>query len=176
MPKNKAINLLPTEEFNASATGRILRWATGTFRIIVITTEMIVMGAFLSRFWLDAQNSNLNNSIKVKSAQISSQAALEKEFRGIQAKLNIFDKISKDHNATTLMEKVTSGVPQNITLSRISLNQGTIEVRGSSLSDYDIAQFVSNLQNKTFKSAELQQISSSVGNAGQTDFVINITY
>jgi len=45
----------------------------GSFRIIVIVTEIIVMGAFLSRFWLDAQNSELDSSIKIASAQITAQ-------------------------------------------------------------------------------------------------------
>ena len=84
MAKNKSINLLPQEEFDASIFGRTLKWAMGTFRIIVIITEMVVMGAFLSRFWLDAQNSDLDNSIKIASAQISAQVILKKnlgEFR-----------------------------------------------------------------------------------------------
>lgn len=176
MPKSKAINLLPQEEFNASTTGRVLRWTTGTFRMIVIATEMVVMGAFLSRFWLDAQNSNLNNSIKVKSAQISAQADLEKQFRGIQSKLLIFNQISKSHVASKLIEKIASSVPQSITLTRVSVNDGVIEIRGSSLSDIDIAQFIVNLQGDLFKKVELGQISSSQTEMGATVFVINITY
>jgi hypothetical protein len=43
MPKNKAINLLPQEEFDISIIGRTLKWAMGTFRIIVIVTEIVVM-------------------------------------------------------------------------------------------------------------------------------------
>ena len=176
MPKNKAINLLPLEEFNASTTGRVLKWATGTFRIIVIVTEMVVMGAFLSRFWLDAQNSALNNSIKVTSAQISAQADLEKQFRGIQSKLSIFSKISQGNNTSTLIEKIIGNVPVTVTLSRISLTRGAVEVRGSSLSDYDISRFVANLQGEPFKSAELGQVGSSEKNTGEIDFVINIKY
>ncbi|EKE13453.1 MAG: hypothetical protein ACD_13C00015G0018 [uncultured bacterium] len=176
MPKNKAINLLPQEEFNASTAGRVLRWATSTFRIIVIVTEMVVMGAFLSRFWLDAQNSDLNNSIKVKSAQISSQADFEKKFREIQAKLNIFDKISQDQDTSKVIEKIADNVPENIILSRISLTKGAVEIRGSSFSDFSIVQFINNLQSDPFKKVELGQVSSSEINSGETVFVINITY
>ncbi|KKR56000.1 MAG: hypothetical protein UU51_C0012G0008 [Microgenomates group bacterium GW2011_GWC1_41_20] len=176
MPKNKAINLLPLEEFNASTAGRVLRWATGTFRVIVIVTEMVVMAAFLSRFWLDAQNSALNNSIKAKSAQILAQADLEKQFRGTQAKLSIFNKIAQSNKTSSLIEKITSSVPGTVTLSRISLTRGAIEVRGSSLSDYDISRLVVNLQGAPFKSAELGQVGSSEKNTGEIDFVINIKY
>lgn len=176
MPKNKAINLLPQEEFNASTTGRILRWATGTFRIIVIATEMVVMGAFLSRFWLDAQNSNLNATIKIKSAQVTAQAATETEFRNVQSKLDIFDKISKGHQTTNLIKKITDNIPQDITLSRMFVTDGNIELRGSSLSGFNIAQFITNLQGASFKTAELQQVNTSITNPGQIDFVVNITY
>ncbi len=176
MPKNKAINLLPLEEFNASTTGRVLRWATGTFRIIVIVTEMVVMAAFLSRFWLDAQNSTLNNAIKTKSAQISAQANLEKQFRGIQSKLSVFSKVSQGHNTSALIEKITSSVPESITLSRISVTRGEIEVRGASFSDFDISRFIISLQGAPFKSAELGQVNSSERNPGETDFVVKITY
>ncbi|EKE13094.1 MAG: hypothetical protein ACD_13C00093G0008 [uncultured bacterium] len=176
MPKNKSINLLPQEEFNASTAGRILKWTTGTFRIIVIVTEMVVMAAFLSRFWLDAQNSSLNNSIKVKSAQISAQADLEKQFRGVQTKLNVFDKTGQSNQMSSLVEKVTSKVPETVVLSRISLFKDSIEVRGSSLSDYDISRFVAGLQDGSFKSAELGPVNSSEKNAGEIEFVINIKY
>jgi len=176
MPKNKAINLLPQEEFNASTTGRILRWATGTFRVIVIVTEMVVMAAFLSRFWLDAQNSTLNNSIKVKSAQITAQANLEKQFRGIQSKLSIFDKLSQNQKTSELIGAITSKVPESITLSGITAEEGIISIRGVSFSDFDVARFVVSLHASPFKSAELQQVGSSEIIPGGTDFVVEVTY
>lgn len=176
MPKNKAINLLPLEEFNASTTGRILKWATGTFRIIVIITEMVVMAAFLSRFWLDAQNSNLNNSIRAKSAQISAQAELEKQFTNIQSKLNIYKNIGQSNNASSLIENVINKVPVNITLTRILIEKETISVHGVSLSDWDTNQFISSLKNPPFKSATLTQANSSETNIGETNFVISVTY
>lgn len=176
MPKNKAINLLPQEEFNASTTGRILRWATGTFRVIVIITEMVVMAAFLSRFWLDAQNSNLNHAIKIKSDQIAAQSTQENLFRSIQTKLNTFNQIYQKNNMSSLMNNVTGRVPGNVTLSRVSIQKSSIEIRGTSLSDLDISQFLSNLQSKPFKDATLKQVASSDNNPGATDFTISVIY
>lgn len=176
MPKNKPINLLPQEEFNASTTGRVLKWATGTFRIIVIATEMIVMGAFISRFWLDAQNSNLNNTIKAKSAQISAQADLEKEFRLIQSKLNIIAQIKGEQKTTEFLDKITTSVPANITLSRVTFSTGSIVVSGSSLTDTDILQFIANLKSDLFKDVSLGQVGISENDQLETTFVINITY
>ncbi len=176
MPKNKAINLLPLEEFNASTTGRVLKWATGTFRVIVIITEMVVMGAFLSRFWLDAQNSTLNNAIKAKSAQISAQTDLEQRFRNTQLKLNVFKQIDQSNNLSSYVDNITSKVPENITLSKISIEKEAISITGSSLSDYDIAVFIASLQNPPFKEAVLSQVGSSENNPGETNFTVSAIY
>ena len=58
--KKQQVNLLPEKGFTSTTTGRVLTWILSTFRIIVIVTEIIVMIAFLSRFWLDAQNTDLS--------------------------------------------------------------------------------------------------------------------
>jgi Tfp pilus assembly protein PilN len=177
MPKNKDINLLPQEEFNISTTGRVLKWATGTFRIIVIITEMVVMGAFLSRFWLDAQNSELTNSIKVKSAQVSAEDSLEKEFRSVQSKLNIFGQIAQTRNTSQKIAVITSKLPTDVFLSGISLTDTSAQIKGVSLSDGQILQFVNSLQtDKSIKKVEVEQISSSEVNQMETIFSIKISY
>ncbi len=177
MPKNKSINLLPQEEFNISTTGRILSWATGTFRIIVIITEIVVMGAFLSRFWLDAQNSDLKNSVKIKSAQIAAQSDLEKRFRSVQSKLNIYNQIASSQNASNKVNEIASMLPSNIVLSGITVAEGSAQIKGVSGSDIDIYQFIANLQaDKSLKNVDLGQISSSENGSIGTIFSINITY
>jgi len=177
MPKNKAINLLPQEEFEASTIGRILKWAMGTFRIIVIVTEMIVMAAFLSRFWLDQQNSDLGDSIKVKAAQISDQAVVEKNFRSIQSKLNIFSKISQGVTPSQRVDSITSKLPPDITLSGITITDTSANIKGVANSEAGIVQFISNLQaDKDFKSVDLGQVGSSDTDPSQTIFSIDISY
>jgi Tfp pilus assembly protein PilN len=177
MPKNKSINLLPQEEFNITTTGRILKWATGTFRIIVIITEMVVMAAFLSRFWLDAQNSTLNDSIKIKSAQITAQGDLEENFRNIQSKLNIYSQVSASGSLSEKIDKVTSKLPFGVTLSGISVSDSSGQIKGTAASDILISQFIANLQNDAvFKKVELEQIGSLEGNLTATVFTINIAY
>jgi len=177
MPKNKFINLLPQEEFDVSVVGRTLKWAMGTFRIIVIVTEMIVMGAFLSRFWLDAQNSDLSSAIKIKSAQIIAQAATEKEFRNVQSKLNIAKQIGPVIPPSQKIYAITSKLPPDVNLTSVSVLENTAQIKGSSASEFEIAQFISNLKtNPSFKSVDLGQISSSESNVGQTIFSIIISY
>ena len=178
MAKNKStINLLPQEEFDASILGRTLKWAMGTFRIIVILTEMVVMAAFLSRFWLDAQNSDLSDSIKVASAQISSQSSFEKEFRGVQQKLNIFKQITSQPSVTSRVDAIAGKTPGNLILSSISVQDNSAQIKGTAGSELGVAQFVSNLaSDATFKKVELGSIGSSEQNQELVTFLINISF
>jgi Tfp pilus assembly protein PilN len=177
VPKNKSINLLPQEEFDVSVLGRTLKWAMGTFRIIVIVTEMIVMGAFLSRFWLDAQNSDLNGSIKIKSAQIIAQGDIEKEFRSVQSKLNIAKQVKQVTPPSQTIYAITSKLPLDVNLTSVSILENSAQVKGSSASEFGIAQFVANLKaDSSFKSVNLGQVNSSESNVAQTVFSIIISY
>lgn len=176
MAKTKSINLLPQEEFEASTLGRILRWATGSFRIIVIATEMVVMAAFLSRFWLDAQNSDLNDSLQIKSAQITAQKDFETEFRQTQAKLDIYKKINSSNRLSSNLDLVTSKVPNEVTLSTISLGPDSIDLKGASVTESGIAQFIGNLKAEpTFKNVGLGAVNSSESDAALTEFSIKIS-
>lgn len=177
MAKSGSINLLPQEEFAASTLGRILKWATGSFRIIVIITEMVVMGAFLSRFWLDAQNSDLNDSINIKSAQISSQKDFETKFRGVQTKLDIFKNINGGPQLSDKLDLITTKIPADVTLSAISVSAASSEIKGVSVSEMGIAQFISNLKaEKSFKTVEIGGINSSQSNPADTEFSVRITF
>jgi len=53
MPAKKEISLLPDEENLDSFSARAFRWLTTVGRYVIVFTELIVICAFLSRFWLD---------------------------------------------------------------------------------------------------------------------------
>lgn len=177
MAKNKSINLLPQEEFDASVLGRTLKWAMGSFRIIVILTEMVVMAAFLSRFWLDAQNSDLDSSIKVAAAQISAQSDFEKEFRGVQKKLSIFKQITSVPTNSGKIDLVSSKIPSDLLLTSINMQDNLIQIKGTAVSEVSVAQFISNLKSDpTVKKVSLDSIGSSEQNRALITFIISVTY
>lgn len=179
MPKNrnKLINLLPAEELEGSVVGRVLRWAMTTFRIIVIVTEMIVMAAFLSRFWLDAKNSDLGDSIRTKAAQVSAQKDFETEFRDVQKRLAIFESLEKTTPPSEIVAKIVSRLPGGVNLTTITIQEKGVQIRGISGSEFGIAQFASNLTaEELFKSVSIGAINSAEGNQLATIFSINITF
>lgn len=161
--KQPKINLLPQEEFEASTWGRILAWALSGFRIIVIVTEMVVMIAFLSRFWLDARNSDLGESIKEKQALVSAQAAFEKNFRLTQKRLKIFSELSdKDPSLANIVASFASYIPSEVLLSNYSFSQDTIQVRGTAPSEISVSQLVANLEaSGKFSEVTVTSISQS---------------
>src|SRR3989304_5055627 len=92
--KEEQINLLPEKGFEQTTTGRILTWILSSFRIIVIVTEIIVMIAFLSRFWLDAQNTDLTEELQQKQAVLSASKAFDAEFKDTQKRLKVFTDLT----------------------------------------------------------------------------------
>lgn len=169
---------MPQEEFAASTAGRILSWLLSTFRIIVILTELVVMGAFLSRFWLDAKSNDLNEIIYQKQAVIAATKDFEEEFRSIQKKLKAFADITvKKTSATNYLEVITSYLPPDITLTSLQLTQESIQLRGISASEVAISQLISNLEeNPEFTNILLMGVNTSQQNKSLLVFNIKIEF
>jgi len=178
MPINKSrhINLIPQDEFELSDLGRTLKWMLSTFKTLVILTELIVMSAFLSRFWIDAKNSDLNEVLTTKKSQVLAYADTEKEFRLYQKKVLTIKNLYSDKKNTELISEVTRLIPNDITLLSVQEINNEIQIKAVSFSDRAIAQFLVNLTNlKSITDVNLTQVSSSVDNVAATTFTISAT-
>lgn len=175
MPAKKEfkINLLPQKEFERSTVGRILKWALSSFRMIVIVTELIVMAAFLSRFWLDAESSDLNDTILQKKAIITSFAETEKRFRTFQKQIDVFNKIASLPQKSEYLNLITSLTPVDVILNSISDSENSVQIVGYSDSEQNISQFIKNLSsNSKFKDVSLNKIDSAEGSSSTIVFTI----
>jgi Tfp pilus assembly protein PilN len=163
--KEPQINLLPQEEFAASTIGRVLAWLLTSFRIIVIVTEMVVMGAFLSRFWLDAQNSDLADEIRQQQAIINSTASFERDFKTTQQKLNIFAALAQESDTKSpLFTRISTALPPDVRLSSFAVTGTEIQIKASSLSERSVEVFLANLRSITsLKDVSLSQASIETG-------------
>lgn len=145
------INLLPQKEFEASTFGRVLKWLVSTFRYIVITTEMVVMVAFLSRFYLDAKSADLIDSINQKQAIISSYQAFETQFRSTQNKLKSFVNFTGNSAIVTpVIEDISSKIPANITITEMSINGQKLEITAFAQDQSSTGVFINNLNSSVF--------------------------
>lgn len=176
MPKQKVklINLMPQDEFESSDLGRILKWALSTFRVMVIITELVVMSAFLSRFWLDAKNSDLNDEISVYKAQISAYSDIEARFRSLQERTSIIKAIYSGKTMTSIVTDITNTVPGSVSLTSISFSEGQVIIKATSTLEESIAEFLVNLANsKNLSEVNLTQVSSNIDGEAQTNFTVN---
>ena len=176
--KGSEINLLPQEGFATTTTGRILLWLLSSFRIIVIVTEIIVMVAFLSRFVLDTNNTDLNEEMQQKSALIAAQRSFENEFKSTQNKLSIYKDLSvrKSPVSDTLTSIVTS-LPSDAFLDQLTFRNDGATISGYSSNERSIQQFIVNLENKQdFGSVSLSGLNSNTDNPSLLEFDITVVY
>ncbi len=171
--KSKDINLIPQNEFETSNFGRILKWALSTFRVIVIITELIVMSAFLSRFWLDAKNSDLTDELNTTKRQVEAFSDIENEFRILQKKVNIAKVIYNQKESNKIISNLLKYLPENVFLSTLSISDNHIAIKAFSTTEQSIAQLMTNLENyKEIDEIILSQISTDTSNANLINFNI----
>lgn len=140
------INLIPEVGFAATITGRVLAWMLSSFRIIVIVTEIIVMIAFLSRFWLDARNTDLGEQILQKQAVIAASSDFEREFKFTQKRLAIFSELAKEEGVISgVVNTITTRLPADVVLTNITLTDNQVNVSGTTPNEKSIQQLMVNL-------------------------------
>jgi len=173
----KLINLLPQEEFANSTVGRVFTWAMSTFRIIVIGMEMVVMIAFLSRFWLDARNVDLNDIIKQRSAVIAAQSDFEKEFRDLQKRVKVFSGITGvEKLPSEQITIITSYIPNDVRLEAINQSGENFQIRGNSFNEISISQFIVNLEKSgNYDKVQVSTLDSDQEEGGLFTFTLSLT-
>lgn len=168
------INLLPLKGFETTTAGRVLAWILSTFRIIVIVTELIVMIAFLSRFWLDAQNTDLNEEIQQKQAILIASSSFENEFKDIQKRLSVFSEFSQSNGKISQsLKTITSYLPSDLYLTSLRYSGESFEIQGASPNEKSIQQLAVNLQSGTnFGQVAIAEIRSNAKDPYLLEFKI----
>jgi Tfp pilus assembly protein PilN len=135
------------------------------------------MLAFLSRFWLDAKNSDLSDEVKQKEAQILASASFEESFRNTQKKLTIFsDATATQGVISTYLGAIPRAMPSDIFLVSSSINPGGATITGLALSEQSIAQFMVNLEAlEVFNTVELTRVDTNSDNQSLIAFTISLT-
>lgn len=145
--KKREINLLPRSGFSSTTSGRLMGWLLSTFRVIVIVTEILVMIAFLSRFWLDAQNSDLNDQLIQKQSLLEASLEFEDKLADVQKRIEAYEHSIQDTDYhSTVLEYLTQSLPPDVLLVNLELNNNSLSVQGLSPNERSIQQFLSNLQ------------------------------
>lgn len=152
MAGKKEISLLPDEINKNTLSARFLRWLTTVGRFIVVFTELIVICAFISRFWLDRQNSDLSEAIRQQKAILNSTSEFEKEFTLLQTKLREVRSFeSRQIDFPSKIKTVVQSMPpdiyfQDFVISRSELgNFPKVSVSLFTYREQPIVDFITNL-------------------------------
>lgn len=162
--KTQDLNLLPKTEFELSFWGRFLKWSLSTGRYIIILTELAVIIAFISRFKLDHDLSDLGDSIGGKQALLEASSNTEKTLRLTQIRLDEADKkIKSQSQSAEVLTKVTSVFPSSATLTSFSLSGNNLDLTGVTSSEDALGKIYSELSTE-FKTVTLTNVSTESNN------------
>ena len=167
MAIKKELSLLPDSENPNSFSARAIKWLSTVGRWIIVLTELIVVTAFISRFWLDRKNSDLSEIIRQQQAIIESTQTFEKEFNSFQQRLKFIKNFyaispSYDDKMSILVKSTPPDlVYKNLALKpdindshKVSANANLIAFKEDS-----IVSFITNLMvNDQIESVTINQI------------------
>jgi hypothetical protein len=162
--QKNAINLLPKSDFDVSLWGRILKWSLTTGRYIIILTELVVIVAFLSRFKLDKDLSDLNEQLTSKKSILDATYNTELTFRGTQTRLlEAKSFLDKQKDTSALLDHITDKIPEGLALTSLAADWDKREVvlSGKATSQQPLAEFMYYMRkDKVWKNSDLTSIVS----------------
>lgn len=129
MSAKKELSLLPNEADNNSFSARAIRYLTTIGRFVIVFTELIVISAFISRFWLDRQNSDLSEVLRQQKAIIESTQPFEVEFLALQEKLKFIDNQYKTQpNYISNVKSLVSSMPTDVFFQKLAIGDTSAQV------------------------------------------------
>lgn len=173
-PQKININLLPNEDLEKTPAGRFLKWALTVGRYIVIFTELIVLIAFLSRFWLDRTLSDLHESIAQKQAIVKSAQELENQARSIQNRLAEAKTIMSDNlKASEILDLLAKITPTDIVYNNLVLSKNRVNISATGLSELSLSVFSYNLRNsQLFSDINFDSLEKNKTQQGEITFTL----
>lgn len=142
----KEINLIPKDTFEQSPAGKFVNWAINIGRWIVVFTDLVVILAFLSRFYFDTKLADLYEEVKQKEVIIEATSSFEKSFRFIQERLELVKTLSSSKlKGAEKTNFITYYLPAGVVLSNLSITPSEINLSGIALTHDDISKFLRNL-------------------------------
>jgi len=183
MAVKKEVSLLPNSENPNSFSSRLIKWSTTTGRVIIIFTELIVVCAFVSRFWLDRKNSDLSEILRQKTAILQSTKTFETEFKQLQQKLSSIKSFyTNQPKYDQQLDSLIKSTPEEIYYKDINITQDekTLEtIINSNLIAYRedlIVTFITNLMvNPDIKQVDIKRIEKK-SKENQYDVIISLVF
>jgi Tfp pilus assembly protein PilN len=140
------IDLVPKDPFFATKLGKTLQWSLSVGRYIVMFTELVVVLSFATRFYLDRQVTDLNQTIVRKESVVQSYADFEQEFRDTQEKINQYSQVAQGENLVEVFPVLSQVIPEGVELQELAISPGQVAITGKVLSQRSLNLLINNLQ------------------------------
>ncbi len=165
------LNLLIPQGIPQKLPIRFLKWLISYGRFIAVLVEIIVIGAFVTRFKLDADLSGIKEKINNQVPYIESLSQDEALIKRTQFKLTTINNIYNDTPAwKNILDKISSLIPPQVKLTSITLDRGAnskslqFKMNGVAVSNSDLESLIAGLRNESsFKGVSLASISFDQG-------------
>lgn len=145
--KQISINLLGSQDLEHTPWGRIVSWATTYGRYIMITTEIIVLLAFISRFSLDRKLTDLSEEITQKQSIIEANIDLEKDIKALQTNLTTIKSLTADQKKPIdIVASMETLLPSDVYLTSFELTADKLKLSAVAGTTQGFSQFLANAQ------------------------------
>ncbi len=161
--KQISINLLGSQDLEHTPWGRIVAWATTYGRYIMITTEIVVLLAFISRFSLDRKLTDLTEEVTQKQAILEANVDLEKDIKSLQSNLTTIKKLSADQKPPIdIVISMETLLPSDVYLTSFELSPARVSLAAVAGTTQGFSQFLANAQStKLLQNVTLGDINRS---------------
>lgn len=131
-----------------SVAENFLKWAVDIGRIIIITTELVALGALLYRFTVDRKIVDLHDQIKKAELFVKAQSAKEADYRGIQQRLLNIKNTQEDTDAKiAIMNKIINSISKgNFSSTNLTVSQSSISINGVAFSIFPLNNFIETIK------------------------------
>lgn len=158
---------------------QISKWLLSSGRYIVIFVELLVIGAFVSRYKLDADLASIQEQIKEIAPYVESLKGDESIIKKVQFQLSSISQIrSNNPNFSQIFMDIAKLTPKSTILTNITLEkdskspQVNLSITGQTPSNIELSAFIKALsKNPQFSNINLTNISFE----GETIFTITGT-
>lgn len=167
--KQFSLNLLYPQSTPQAIYLKFIKWLLNYGRFIVIIVEIVVVGAFVTRFKLDSDNADLEQKIKNQIPYIQSLKKAETFIRRTQFKLGTIQKVlGDDPDWHILLGHIDQQMPEGVKLQALSFDKQPVSwnfrLSGNAVSNSDLALFLGGLrQDNLVKDLNLVSLSFDKG-------------
>lgn len=172
------VNLLPSDRFEYSRVGRFLKWALSTGRHVLMLTELVVIIAFLSRFWFDRSLENLREVRIQKEAIVDSYDQVLQGFLTMQSQLvNVRRILRTQFHPAERLSSIQLLTPRDVRYTNIETSTESATLKGFVPSAPSFSTLLSRLQaDPTFSEVLVRSLQLSRDHAPGVDFEVDVSF